>query len=272
MSDRQKDSLTPDEKRARDAVRSMPRVTADPGFKVRLKTSFVSGQIDPESERRRQTRAPRRWLSRPGIWAPVGVAAALAIVLVMNRGPSLELADVTGVGTVTVDGRAFETTDRAGLERWIKPGSRIALSEGVEIDVVYRETIVYQFAAAEATVPRAPARWFGKTAECRLDNGEVRLLTGPGFQGARLEVTTPEGIIHVTGSLVSVFRDESGTCVCIHAGTASVGIDTDDLESIPTGKRKVMFADGKDPIITDIAPPHKEHLIEFETKYRSGIR
>jgi hypothetical protein len=60
--------------------------------------------------------------------------------------------------------------------------------------------------------------------------------------------------------------------VCVHAGRARVGIDIDDLEEIPPGKRKVMYADGKPPIITDIAPPHKEHLIEFETKYRSGIR
>jgi ferric-dicitrate binding protein FerR (iron transport regulator) len=272
MNDRHKDNLTPDEERVRNAVRSMAPVQAAPEFKQRLKTAFVTGQIGKDANSDQPTRTPSGLRSRGRLWVPVAFAAVLALILMLNRGPSLERIDVTGAGTVTVDGRVFETIDRDGLERAIQPGSRLALSEGVAVDVVYPETIVYQFASAEATVPRAPGRWFGKGVECRVDNGEVRLLTGPRFPGAKLVVETPEGIIHVTGSLVSVFRDASGTCVCVHVGTARVGVNIDDLESVPPGKRKVMFADGRAPTITDIAPPHKEHLIEFETKYRSGIR
>jgi hypothetical protein len=60
--------------------------------------------------------------------------------------------------------------------------------------------------------------------------------------------------------------------VCVHEGTASVGIDQGDMEPIPPGKRKVMFADGQPPMITDIAPPHRDHLVEFDAKYRGRIR
>jgi len=44
------------------------------------------------------------------------------------------------------------------------------------------------------------------------------------------------------------------------------------MQDIPAGQRKVMFADGTPPKITPIAPPHMDHLVEFEAKYRSGIR
>jgi hypothetical protein len=136
MSDRHKDNLTPDEERTREAVRSMSTAEADPAFKQRLKTAFVTGQIGKEADRGRQTRAPSRRRLRGRLWVPVAFAAVVVLVLVLNMGPSLEVVDVTGVGTVTVDGRVFETTDREGLARTIQPGSRIELSEGVEIDVM----------------------------------------------------------------------------------------------------------------------------------------
>ena len=100
----------------------------------------------------------------------------------------------------------------------------------------------------------------------------MAILTGPRFRGGHLVVTTGEGAIEITGTLVSVFRDESVTCVCVHEGTASVGIDEADMEPIPAGKRKVMFADGSPSMVTDIAPPHRDHLIEFEKKYGRIVR
>jgi hypothetical protein len=44
------------------------------------------------------------------------------------------------------------------------------------------------------------------------------------------------------------------------------------MQEVPAGRRKVMFADGTPPKITDIAPPHMDHLVEFEAKYHAGIR
>jgi ferric-dicitrate binding protein FerR (iron transport regulator) len=273
MKSPEEHELTPDEARARGAIRSLPQVAAESGFRERLRANFVAGSLAgagagaPVAGRR----AARPWF-RLGFLVPAAAAAGLVIVLSLSRGPVLEVADVTGVGVVTVDGRPYETTDRAGLARALRAGARVELSEGVELDLVQPGTVVYQLSSATMTIPRTPARWLAKALECRLEMGEIRILTGPEFRSSQVLVTTPEGMILVTGTLVSVFRDEAVTCVCVHEGTARVGIDTDDLEPIQAGKRKVMYADRRPPIITEIAPPHDEHLIEFRAKYRAGIR
>jgi hypothetical protein len=272
MSDGKRHDLTPDQERVRKAVRGLPPVAADSVFRERLKSQFVTGKID--AGRAGKGVRPRfgRGALVPRIFIPVAAAVILIIAVILNMGPSMQLADVNGEGTVTVDGRSFDASDRESLARVVRPGARVELSQDVEVDIIYPETAVFQLASATATLPRGPARWFGKTGESRLDIGEIRVLTGSGFQGARLIIETPEGIIDVTGTLVSVARDTSGTCVCVHRGTAQVGVNAGDMEQIPEGKRKVMFADGKPPIVTDIAPPHKAHLVEFETKYRAGLR
>jgi ferric-dicitrate binding protein FerR (iron transport regulator) len=272
MSDGEQYDLGPDEERARVAVRSLPRVEADPGFRERLKADFVSGRLGGADEPE-HGRTPARW--RAGAWRmliPSALAIVVVVALIFNGGPSPELADVVGEGTVTVDGQSFPTSEREAIAGAIAAGARVELSGGVDIDLVYGRAFAVQLSSGVATVPAAPARWFGKTGGCRLESGELSVLTGPDFRGGRLVVVTAEGTIEVTGTLVSVFRDSKLTCVCVHEGTANVGVDTDDMEPIPAGKRKVMFADGSPSLVEDIAPPHRDHLIEFEKKYSAKIR
>jgi hypothetical protein len=273
MNSREGHELTRDEERAREAIRSLPSVAADSRFRERLKVDFAAGRLAGEHHQVQKPLSIGLRLFRPSFLVPAAAAAVLLIAVVtLRQGPTLELADVTGSGVVTVDGQPYQTTDRRGLERALRPGARVEVPDGIEIDVLHPDTVVYELAAATMTLPRSPDSWSGKTAECRLESGEVRVLTGPGFGEGRLIVMTPEGMIHVTGTLVSVVSDTSGTCVCVHHGTVRVGIDAADLEPIPAGQRKVMFADERPPIITEIAPPHREHLVEFEAKYHSGIR
>jgi hypothetical protein len=262
---------TPEEERTREAIRSLPLVSADPQFRARLKSQFVSGTIDarPAGAKVRPRIGWRALV--PRILIPVAAAVILIIAVILNLGPPMRLADVTGEGTVRVEGTTYDASDRESIARAVHPGARVELSEGVDIDVMYPETVVFELASATGTLPRGPARWFGRTGEGRLEMGEIRVLTGPDFHGARLDIETPEGKIEVTGSLVSVARDTSGTCVCVRRGTARVGVDAADMQWIAAGKRKVMFADGRPSIVTDIAPPHEAHLIEFENKYRTGI-
>jgi hypothetical protein len=270
MSDRDEFESTADEKRISDLIQSLPRAEADAGFRDRLKADFVAGRLEqiPDTGPRRPGKR-RGWLR---VLIPVAAAIAVTIGLVFNGGPTLELSDITGDGSVTVDGKVFQTTDREGIAGAIRPGASVALSEGVDIDLVYEQTAVFQLSSAAATIPRSPGKWFGKSIESRVEIGELRILTGPGFKGSKMSIETPEGQIVITGTLVSVFRDGEVTCVCVHQGTAAVGIDAGDMQDIPAGKRKVMYADGTPPIVTDIAPPHMDHLVEFETKYRAGIR
>ena len=68
MNDRHEDNLTPSEERASKAVRSMSPVKADPAFKQRLKTAFVTGQISKDTDR--PAHAPSRRRSRTRLWVP----------------------------------------------------------------------------------------------------------------------------------------------------------------------------------------------------------
>jgi ferric-dicitrate binding protein FerR (iron transport regulator) len=274
MSDGEQMHLGPDEERAREAVRSLPRVAADPDFRERLKADFVSGRLG-EAEPPLPAPPPRRRRRRMGMWGllvPSAVAVAVVAVLLLNGGPAPELADVVGDGTVTVGGRTYPTSDRDAIAGAIRAGAMVEVSDGVQLDLVYGNTFAVQLISGAATVPAAPARWFGRTAGSRVESGELGVLTGPGFRGAQMVIATNDGVIEITGTLVSVFKDSSVTCVCVHEGTASVGVDAADMEPIPAGKRKVMFADGGAPMVTDIAPPHRDHLVEFEKKYGSKIR
>jgi ferric-dicitrate binding protein FerR (iron transport regulator) len=276
MSDRDEQDLTPEQSRARDAVRSLPRVEPDPAFRERLKADFVAGRLgEAEAPGHGDRPGAGRARRRVRAWrtlVPAAIALAVVVVAILNGGPQPELADIGGQGTVTVDGRNFATSDRSAIAQAVGPGSRVSVSNGVTLDLVYGSIMAVQLSSGTATVPAAPARWFGKTGESRVEMGELSVITGPRFRGGRLVVTTGEGIIAITGTLASVFRDSSVTCVCVHEGTASVGVDAGDMEDIPAGQRKVMFADGSPPIVTDIAPPHRDHMIEFEKKYGAKIR
>ncbi len=281
--------LTPDEGRAREAVRALPSVQADPAFRERLKADFVAGRLAPSGEeaggeaagsesaraeaaRRRRTARLRAWLW-PRLLAPVAAVAVAVVAFVFgNRGPALELVGVTGEGVVLVDGRSYDASDRAGLAAAARPGSRIEVPEGASLALGLPGKMVVELAAATGTVPSAPGRWLGRSSGCGLEGGEIRVLTGAGFQGERFEVSTPDGMIRVTGTLVSAVRDESGTCVCVREGTALVGRSEEDLRPIPAGKRLVLHADRSDPLFTDIAPPHEAHLLDFEDRYGDFVR
>jgi hypothetical protein len=201
---------------------------------------------------------------------PAAAAAILVVIITLSRGPALELAQVNIPAAVTVNGRSYDATDRPVLERALQPGAVVVLAKGTELDLLDGDAVVYGLSSATATLPQPVAGWQGaKTAECRLERGEIRVLTGPDFRGRRLLIETPEGVAEVSGTLLSVARDEIATCVCVHAGVARVGAHRGDLESVPAGKRRVMFADGRPPIITDIEPAHREGLIKFDARFRS---
>jgi hypothetical protein len=65
------------------------------------------------------------------------------------------------------------------------------------------------------------------------------------------------------GTVISVYRGPGYTCVCVLEGTARVGEDEAHLEDVPEGHLKVMFDDGSDPIVEEIASSHEKALNEF---------
>lgn len=269
MSDNERDHRTPEEKRVQDAVRGLSRPSADPDFRARLKRDFVSGALRETGRVAAPVRRP--WRVRWSRVAPLAAAAAILFVMVVgNRGAPPRVIATSGEGTILVDGASFAANQTDEINRRLRPGAEIQLIGGAVVDVFYPGTMVWEFAAGSRfTLPRPPGRWYDRTIECALDFGESRVRTGPRFPGTRLTIDTPEGTTVLTGTLVSVYRDSSVTCVCVQEGTAMIGVDAGDLDAVGAGMRKIMFRDGRPPVITEIAPPHQQHLLEFDEKFGS---
>jgi ferric-dicitrate binding protein FerR (iron transport regulator) len=196
----------------------------------------------------------------------------LLVVLWQNQGPDWKVIGLNGVGTVAIDGQTMDPGDLSALEAALRSGTGIALEDGAELTLLSAGTLVVQAASGSRfSIPNPPGRWFGDAIRTRVDGGEVRFLTGPDFPGRRLEVATVEGRVEVTGTVISVLRDTGLTCVCVMSGTARVGMNDDDMDPIPAGMRKVMFGDGREPLIVDILPEHRQGLQPFVQRYRDFL-
>jgi ferric-dicitrate binding protein FerR (iron transport regulator) len=249
-------------------VRELPDAEPDAEFRERLRSAFVSGEIDspdaaaaPEAPAARPSRASARapwwrWL------VPVATAMAVIAVFMFNRGPALEVIEATG--EVTVGGRPL--ADATPL-----PGATVEVAAGATLDIAAKGSAIYEVVGGtRMTLPESPGRWWGKAAACSLFVGELRLKTGAKFAGTELRVYTPEGLVVVTGTLLSVQCDEGGTCVCVLEGTARVGVDEADLEPVSPGFRKIMLRDGTKEIIP-VKPMHRDGVLDFDDRVGSRI-
>lgn len=257
--------LTPEERRARDAVRSLPPATrvADADFRARLRAGFVAGTLTEADAPSAAAPFPRvhrgPWIQRPALWAPLAAAAALAIVLgVGGRGPDWEVNAVEGAGVVRVDGVAV--SDDA-LARAIRRGGRLQLDDGVTLEVVAAGQVAVRFAAgSDVQLTPSPARWFDRHAELRVTQGEVYVSTGRDFRGARLAVITPEARAEVLGTSFAVMRFATGTCVCVLEGRVRVGSVFDSTSTeLVEGQRRFCYT--SQPAYTDSILEHSVHTL-----------
>jgi ferric-dicitrate binding protein FerR (iron transport regulator) len=83
-----------------------------------------------------------------------------------------------------------------------------------------------------------------------------------------MHILTPEGRTEIVGTVISVYRGEGYTCICVLEGIALVGKDEARLEEVPEGMLKIMFDDGSEAIVTDISSSHEADLQEFNERYR----
>lgn len=273
MSDDRTQDMTPQQRRAAEAVRGLPRPTADADFRARLKREFAQGALpgadQPTDEDPAVVVRPAASIWRRVAWAAAAAAAAVALAMfATNPRPGPATLAVAGVGTVTVDGHAVDTDHVGSLNALLHAGARVAVSDGVTLDLRYPGTMAWRLEpGTTAVLPAAPGRWWGRSIRCEVEVGETGLRTGPDFPGAHLAIATGEGAAIVTGTLVSVYRDAEVTCVCVQEGEVRMeDADGDPLGAVPAGKRTVLFRDGRPPLIDDaIAPPHQKHLLEFDS-------
>lgn len=270
MTDRSKQNF--DENDIPKLVRELPSVEADADFRERLRSAFTEGRLEaePPQERTATEEKPRigwlRWL------VPVTAAAVLLIAVVtLNRAPDLRVLQATGRGEAHVDGRSIDVSDEDALAAAIRAGSEIETPPRALIDLLAEDVVLFEIAeGTHMSIPPMPGRWFGREVACSLYVGELRVKTGKRFPGSELVVYTPEGIVEIAGTLLSVQRDEGGTCVCVLEGIAQVGVDEDDMEPLQPGYRKVMLRDGTVEIIP-VKPMHRDGVLDFDKRVGNRI-
>jgi ferric-dicitrate binding protein FerR (iron transport regulator) len=236
--------VTPAEHRARAAVRSLGQAAPDPDFRARLRRAFVSGAIEPPM--RRGTPLPI-WGHPSFRWvvAPVAAAALFAVASLLNQGPEWSLRAAEGTGEVVVGGRRMPIADGA-LAGHLRPGARVRVPESGSIELMSAGMLALQITpGSEVTLPAVPGRWWGRAVRSELAGGEIRLTSGPRFRGARLEVTTPEATVEVTGTTLAVICEPAGTCVCVLEGRVMVGPTDGAMKPVDHGMRRFVYKDGR---------------------------
>ena len=268
MNDPRDVTLTPEEVRTREAVRGLARPRAEAAFRERLKRDFVAGRIGE----RRALVLPVAWHRRP-VWRLALVPATLALLVVSawmtDRGPGWTVMATRGEGTVVVDGA---TVPREALAGHLRPGARLVVPDGAEVDLASTAGLVVQVTAGtEFTLPATPGRWFRRQVTAAVRHGEIRVTTGPAFLGARLRVETPEAEIEVTGTTLAVICEPVGTCVCVHDGVVKVGARGGSMEPVTAGRRRFVFNDGRAPESAEIRPTEISKLGTFRDSGRAFL-
>lgn len=256
-----------DERKIKEAIRSSGDVRPDASFRERLKEEFRSGTIS-EVASRPDGNAVRRWPRLAWVFVPAAAVVVLVALLVPRSEPTWSVQALRGDGPIEIDGRTISTDAPDLVAAALRPGARIRVPEGLSVDIRLDDVMILEFAGgADATIPAEPSGDSGNTIIGDVHDGELRIKTGPGFRGSELRVATAESLTVIVGTIVSVYKGDGYTCVCVLEGTARVGVDESDLEDVPHDHLKFLFDDGEEPILTDISQDHEVDLLEFRDRY-----
>jgi ferric-dicitrate binding protein FerR (iron transport regulator) len=258
-----------EEREAQRALRGLSRPAADPEFQARLRRSFADGAIQPAllggsesvgSSRARVLRGP--WFADRRAQVSLAIAAAVVVVtiLVLNRPARWVVTETRGEGIAMVDGQAILLNHRDQLSAALRPGARVRVPIGTQIEIASGGLLIQLNADTDATLPRAPGRWFGRKVLAAIRGGELRITTGRQFRGAQLAIESPEARIEVTGTTLAVIREPAGTCVCVLEGRVRVGPAGGDMAEVESGQLRFVFSDGRDPKNDDMRPVEREAL------------
>ena len=222
------DARTPEEQRVRDALRGLPPVAADPGFRLRLRREFRAGAIASTS------RAWKIWALAASAILMLGGVSAIA-----NRGEPWTVGATSGVGVVHIDGQAIDVTD-PHLAAALVPGAVVTTDAQAELELMSEGTIAL-VVTPETTLrlPAVPGRWFHRSVRASLERGELRGRTGDRFAGARLQVDVPDATVEISGTTFAVLRNAEGSCVCVLEGTVSMQNRDGTFAVAPTRRRVV---------------------------------
>ncbi|MBD3334900.1 MAG: hypothetical protein GF355_05240 [Candidatus Eisenbacteria bacterium] len=273
MSPQEFDKLTPEQDRARRAVRDLGRPMASAQFRERLKEDFISGTLlaDPQ----RQITVPRRrigwgWLLGFGL---AGAAAVVLIALALTGGaPDWRLMDPIPGAHLIVDGVEVPLDDAAAVDRLLEPGVRLSVPDTVDVTLVSPGYLLVQLTpGSEGKLPELPGRWFNRHITTSVTAGEVRYNTGDDFAGGRLTIETSEARVVVLGSTIAVIKGEDSTCVCVYEGNVKIGPMDGPMMEVPEGRRGIVYGDERPPLQEEITSMERMKLQMLQDLYNSQL-
>ena len=269
MRDERHNTLTEQERRTRDAIRSSGEVRADAAFRERLKREFRSGTISEPAVPRQESRARSfpRWS-----WVLIPAAAVIllfAIFFPRTSVPEWSVQAVHGEGRIEIEGQVLATDEQDLVSQLLSAGGRVRLPEEVALDLRLDDRLILALAeGSDVTLPVPLEPGSRGPLVSEVHHGELRIMTGPGFPGIEMHILTTEGRTEISGTIISVYKGDSYTCVCVLEGTALIGADENQLEEVAAGNLMVMFEDGSPPVVADIEAGHVMDLLKFGERYR----
>ena len=275
--------LSPEQRRAHEALHALDARPADPVFRDALRQRFVSGAFPPRTAEREAARpgGTARWwqlveslgLGRPAVAWTAAAAALIVVVLgagALNRGPQWRVTAVTGDGVAVVGSLPVPVRHADELTRRLAPGARVRVPDGAEIEIASGDQLVIQMTpGTDVTVPAPPGRWFSRDVSASVRAGELRIATGPRYHGARLSLTTRTARIMVTGTTLAVICDPEGTCVCVLEGRVGVGRPEGPLVDVEAGRLRFVFGPGREPISAEMRPAERIKLGVLRERMRT---
>lgn len=242
------DEPTAEQRLAADAVRALPTPEASSDFRATLRGQFVTGAFEAESEAEARTvRRALRPRPRKKAWAvPLALAASLAILVgVLNRGSEWSIVS-TGGDHVLVDGRAMPCDDLSPLQAALRPGCRIEVPDGGQLEVVADALALQINGGMDVTLPSAPGKWFFRDVASQVGgDGTLRVATGDDFHGATYRLQTGPAELVVTGTAFSVMSNPDYVCICVLEGGIAASLPDGTIREIPSGGRlTVQRGDG----------------------------
>jgi FecR protein len=265
MSDRHDNNLNEQQRLAQDALRSLPRPTADAEFRARLKSQFMAGAIEETPLSDSNAEAGTRRLYRLSISCIAAAAILTAVMLGFNSLPGPDVLATNSIGTVTIDGREIPAENTAVIGEALIESAHVQVGEGASLDIVYPGSFALRLGpGTDVVLPNRPGRWFNRSVEAQMDFGEISVRTGPDLSGGNLVIRTEEGRAVIHGTLVSVLRNDAVTCVCLFEGSTDILTEKAELGAIPLGMRWVLFRDGSEPQLMEIVPAHRDHMLGLD--------
>jgi hypothetical protein len=195
------------------------------------------------------------------------------LFLKINRGPAWQFVAASGEGRIHVGARGFAASEASStLPRLLRPGASICLEGETLLDLLSPGTLAIQMApGSNLRIPAPPGRWLGRSTKGRVDSGEVRFVTGPGFAGAHLTIEAPSARIHATGTTFAVISTPDSTCVCVLEGEVRMEGDDGSSEIVEAGMRRTIFAERDEALDEEIFPMERMKLEMLREQTRSGL-